>query len=87
MTLTLEVPQDLEAKLAREAARWGESIEQYVLRRLSALRAEAPGKVPKTGAELVRYWEREGVIGSRPDIEDGPTYARQIRRQASRRQL
>jgi hypothetical protein len=25
---------------------------------------------PKTGAELVAYWQREGLIGSRPEIDD-----------------
>lgn len=82
MTLTLELPQELERKLSAEAARLGIPLEQYALRRLgdagSAVR-------PRSGAELVEYWRRECVIGSRPEIEDSQAYAREIRRQAERR--
>lgn len=37
------------------------------------------------GTDLVAYWEREGVIGSRPDITDSLEYARALRRKAERR--
>lgn len=83
MTLTLDLPQDLEHRLTAEAMRLGLPIEQYALRLL--------GDVPKTesqptsGAELVAFWRREGVIGSRPDIQDSQAHAREIRRRAERR--
>ena len=38
-----------------------------------------------TGADLVAYWEREGLIGTRPDIKDSLEHARAIRRKAERR--
>lgn len=38
-----------------------------------------------TGADLVAYWEREGLIGTRPDITDSHKHARAIRRKAERR--
>ncbi len=84
MTLTLELPQELEQKLSAEAARLGLPLEQYALRRLDETPASVDSK-PKDGAELVAYWRREGVIGSRPDIGDSQAHAREIRRQAERR--
>lgn len=83
MTITLELPKRLERKLSTEASRLGIPVEQYALRLLSGERARA--QQLKTGAELVEYWRREGVIGSRPDITDSTSHARQIRHQAEQR--
>ena len=83
MTLTLELPQELEQKLSTEASRLGLPLEQYALRLLgddSSLKRR-----PRNGAEVVAYWRRKGVIGSRPDIQDSQAHAREIRRQAERR--
>ena len=61
----------------------GLPIEKYALRLLGDFpKAE---NQPANGAELVAYWQREGVIGSRPDIEDSQAHARGSRRQAERR--
>jgi hypothetical protein len=40
----------------------------------------------RTGAELVAFWDREGVVGSRADIEDPAEHARALRERASRRE-
>jgi hypothetical protein len=40
---------------------------------------------PKTGAELVAYWQSEGVINSQPDIIDSQAHARSIRHEAETR--
>ena len=40
---------------------------------------------PKTGAELVAYWQSEGIINSRPDITDSQAYARKLRHEAQKR--
>ena len=73
MTLTLNLPRELEAELSQEAARLGLPLAEYALCVLSSSRApHAAGDAPLTGAELVEYWSREGVIGSRRDIEDPP---------------
>lgn len=84
MTLTLELPPDLEEELSEEAARLGLSLPQYVLRVLATGRTLE--SMPKTGSELVSYWQREGLIGSRPDIEDAQRYAREIRARAEKRE-
>lgn len=43
---------------------------------------QKPKEVVRTGADLVAYWQREGLIGTRKDITDSSKYARQIREQA-----
>src|SRR5262249_33974410 len=40
---------------------------------------------PATPAEVVAYWERHGLLGTRPDITDSLEHAREIRRKAERR--
>ena len=42
--------------------------------------------MPTNGAELVAYWEKKGVIDTRPDISDSVAHARALRRQAETRQ-
>jgi hypothetical protein len=83
MTLTLDLPKELESELSAEAARLGLPLPEYARRLLAAGRA--PGATPKTGAELLAYWRREEVIGSRPDIADSQEHARAIRREAEKR--
>ena len=83
MSIMLDLPQELESELAIEATRLGLSLTEYVLRLLST--RSIVGQLPTTGAELVAYWQREGVIGARPDITDSQAHARQIRHQAERR--
>jgi hypothetical protein len=34
---------------------------------------------PRTGAELIAYWEREGIIHSQPDDPPSPELARMLR--------
>lgn len=83
MTLTLELPPDLEARLQSESARRGLSPSECVLEVLDTTIPDAPP--PSTPSELVDYWEREGVLGiwaDRTDIPDSPEYARQLRHQA-----
>ena len=83
MSLTLELPEDLESALTTEAAHLGLSLSEYTLRLLST--RVLPTSMPTTGAELVAYWQREGVIGTRPDVLDSQAHARQLRHSAERR--
>ncbi len=76
MTITLDLPETLERELAAEAARLGLPVEQYALRLLS--RQGAAAERPRTGAELVDYWRREGLIGYRSDIRDSASRARRL---------
>jgi hypothetical protein len=83
MSITLDLPEELENELSAEASQLGLSLPEYILRVLST--GLVMGKIPKTGAELVEYWQSEGLIGTRPDITDSQAHARQIREQVQRR--
>ena len=68
MSITLDLPKDLEDDLSAKANQIGLSLPEYVLRILSI--GLEIGKNPKTGAELVDYWHNEELIGTRTDIND-----------------
>lgn len=83
MTLNLNLPPELESELSTEASRLNLPLSEYILRILSTRQVlENP---PKTGAQLVAYWQSEGLIGSRSDIADSQEHARQLRYEAERR--
>lgn len=100
MSLTLDLPPDLEAALAAEADRRGTTPEQLALegvRRVVRPPTVPPSGLPvsdprlaaeaaavRTGADLVAYWERNGLLGTRPDITDPAAYARGLREQGKR---
>ena len=77
MTVILELPQDLEQELMTEANRLGLAVSEYVLRLLR--NRPVISHLPQNGAELVDYWRRAGLIGTRTDIVDSPEYARRLR--------
>ncbi len=83
MTVSLDLPQKLVDELADEATRRGLSLSEYALQILSAGREKSSPL--KTGADLVAYWRSEGLIGTRPEIEDSQAFARELRRAAERR--
>ncbi len=89
MTITLDLPQELERELEVEASLLGLSVAEYVLHLLATgpryTHGSAAGTAPQTGAELVTYWRSAGVIGTRPDIVDSQEHARTLRQQAERR--
>ena len=107
MTLTLELPPDLEARLNAEAARRGLAPTDYVLELVRSATPEGPSldadgepdetedllvgvwpedePRPTTPAEIVAYWKRHGLIGTRPDIKDSVEYVREMRRKAETR--
>ena len=83
MTLSLELPDELQIELVNEAGRLGLSLPEYTLRLL--LERYPAGDLPRTGADLVSYWQRENLVGTRPEITDSPALARRLRAQAGRR--
>lgn len=83
MSLVLNLPPELETKLAAEAAQLGLPLAEYALRLLAEGVSARP--VPRTGAELLAYWQNEGLVGTRPEITDAPAHARALREQAQRR--
>ncbi|MEL6402007.1 MAG: hypothetical protein AAFR26_23480 [Cyanobacteria bacterium J06626_4] len=84
MNITLDLPLELEQELSTEASQLQLPLAEYILRVL-AFRPFLQNP-PKTGVELVTYWENVGVVGSRPDITDSQEHARKLRDQAEHRQ-
>jgi len=70
----LDLPPELESQLSTETWRLNLPLSEYILRVLSI--GQVLSNPPKTGAELVAYWQSEGAINSRPDITDSQVYAR-----------
>lgn len=86
MTIILDLPNDLERDLEQAAARAGLPLAEYALQVLAANHGAVPEPIlPRTGAELVAFWEREGLIGTRPDISDPVQHARELRDRAQTR--
>jgi hypothetical protein len=92
MTLTIDLPPEMEERLQRQADSMGINASEYARELLKdALDEEDAANaepMPTNGAELVAYWQRHGVIGSwanRTDIGDSVEYARKLRRQAETR--
>ncbi len=84
-SITLDLPQGLETDLKAKAVQLGFSLSDYILRVLSGKKMVETPTMPKTGAELVAYWEKEGLYGYRSDILDSQKHARAIREKAERR--
>ncbi|MGH3087443.1 MAG: hypothetical protein ACRDSJ_09020 [Rubrobacteraceae bacterium] len=84
MSITFDLPKELEDELSAEASRLGLSLPEYVVRILAT--ASSRNFQPETGAQLVEFWRDEELVGSRPDITDSRTHARGLRRQAERRE-
>ncbi|MEH2056615.1 MAG: hypothetical protein V7K97_10765 [Nostoc sp.] len=84
MSINLNLPSELENELHTEASQLNLPLSEYILRILFT--RKSVDNLPKTGAELVTYWQNEGVINSRPDITDSQAYARELRHQAETRE-
>lgn len=80
MTLTIELPQDLEQELSNEADQLGMSLPEYAVRLLYS--RPATKEMPETGADLLAYWRRTRLIGTRKDISNSQEYARHLRAEA-----
>ncbi|MGL5076033.1 MAG: hypothetical protein ACRDBG_09360 [Waterburya sp.] len=84
MNISLELPSELENELSTEASRLKLPLTEYILRVLSF--RPLLQNPPKTGLELVAYWESVGVLNSRPDITDSQEHARKLRHEAETRE-
>lgn len=77
MNISLDLPSELENELSTEASHLKLPLAEYILRVLSF--RPFLQNPPKTGLELIAYWESVGVISSRPDITDSQEHARKLR--------
>lgn len=76
MSVTLHLPQNVENQLADEASRLGLGLPDYIVHLLVN---DREARQVRTGPDLVEYWRRAGLIGSRQDIQDSAAEARAIR--------
>lgn len=83
MSLVVNLPPELERELTAEAARLGLPLQDYALRLLAGAGGGRP--TPSNGPELLAYWHGEGLVGTRPDIQDSPAHARSLRERAQAR--
>ncbi len=83
MSISVDLPPELESELCTEASQLNLPLSEYILRVL--LIRQGVANPPKNGAELVAYWQSEGVIDSRSDITDSQEYARKLRHEAQTR--
>lgn len=68
MAISLDLPQELEQELSVEAGKISLSLSEYILQLLAVRKSFE--NLPRSGAELVSYWQSEGLINSRPEIKD-----------------
>ena len=83
MSITLDLPRELERELTTEATQMGVSLAEYVLRLLSA--RSSVEATPTTGAELVAYWQRERLLGTRSHTTDSQSLSRRLRHKTEKR--
>lgn len=83
MNIRIDLPPDLESELSTEASQLNLPLSDYILQVLSD--RQVLSNPPKSGAELVAYWQSQGVINSRPDITDSQAHARKLRHEAETR--
>jgi len=73
VNISIDLPSDLENELSAEASQLKLPLLEYILHVLSF--RPFLQNPPKTGLDLVAYWESVGVIKSRPDITDSQEHA------------
>jgi hypothetical protein len=83
MSVMLELPPELEARLVSEAGERGLPLSKYILGLLTNGTDRAADF--HNGAELLVYWQREGLVGTRGDIADSQQHARELRADSQRR--
>ena len=84
MSISLDLPQELETKLSAEATRYGVPLAEYLLHILS--NGGQTSTTINNGAELLAYWQQAGVVGARTDIGDSQQHARGLRAEVEQRE-
>ena len=77
MAIAIELRPEIEAQLRERAARAGVDVTEYAGRLIE----EGLTGRPMTGADVLAYWDREGVRGVFAGGPDSPELARQLRAQ------
>jgi hypothetical protein len=84
MTMTLELTADQEARLLERAKAAGmDDARAYVL---ALIESQTDSLIPKTAADVLAYWKREGLDSLFEGKPDSPEFARELRRAAQTRE-
>ena len=83
--MTITLTPEIERALAARAERQGTTPERLALHDLHALYVgEQPPEEPRTGADLLALWEREGAFLPHESLPDSPALARRVRERSQR---
>lgn len=86
MTLTLTLTPERETRLTEQARAAGLTLDDFALRVLDEAAAAPPESEPRTGADLLALWAREGAFLPADDDLDAPARARDIRERNQNRE-
>jgi len=81
MSIVLDLPQKLVKELNSEAARQNQDLNEYLTQLIQRGRT---ARFSST-ADILKYWEKEGLIGTRPAGTNSQKVARRLRKQANTR--
>jgi hypothetical protein len=94
MTHTIDLIPSLEALAAGQARERGQSVDEYLpdvlaqaVTERAALSQTNANPPPRTGADVLAQWEREGAFLPAEDLPDTPALARRLRERAQRREV
>ena len=86
MTLTLDLPGDVTRKMEEAAAQRGMPLSEFAAEFLAShFVPRADTAASRSGAEILAIWQKEGLLGEGPDIEDPVAFARELRERNQRR--
>ncbi len=81
MSIVLDLPQKLVKELNSEAARQNQDLNEYLTQLIQRGRTVRFSST----ADILKYWEKEGLIGTRPARTDSQKVARRLRKQSNTR--
>lgn len=87
MSWSIEIPGDLQKRIAAEANLRGLDAASYAIQVLNSS-VPAPANGAKSGKEVIERWRAAGLVGDwadRVDLGDSSSYARELREAAQRR--
>ena len=86
MSVVIELPKELEERLAADASLLNLSLVDYALQILDE-NAGSKQALPTNGRELVKYWRERGLIGTLSSDESTEEISRRLRYQSEHRSV
>jgi hypothetical protein len=81
MSIVLDLPKKLVKELNSEAAQQNQDLNEYLTQLIQRGRT---ARFSST-AEILQYWEKEGLIGNRPAHTNSQKVAQRLRKQSNTR--